>query len=77
VRITVADTGIGIEPDYLDELFEPFSQEDNRLNRDYEGSGLGLAIVRRLVEAMKGTIEVASTKGEGTTFTVTLPRADA
>lgn len=76
VQITVADTGIGIEPDYLDELFEPFSQEDNRLNRDYEGSGLGLAIVRRLVEAMKGTIEVASTKGEGTTFTVTLPRAD-
>jgi signal transduction histidine kinase len=76
VQVTVTDTGIGIEPDYLGELFEPFSQEDNRLNRDYEGSGLGLAIVKRLVEAMKGTIEVASTKGEGTTFTVTLPRAD-
>jgi PAS domain S-box-containing protein len=76
VQITVADTGIGVEPDYLAELFEPFSQEDNRLNRDYEGSGLGLAIVKRLVEAMKGTIGVASAKGAGTTFTVTLPRAD-
>ena len=75
--VVVADTGIGIAPDYFDELFEPFSQEDNRLNRDYEGSGLGLAITKRLVEAMNGTIAVESTKGEGTTFTVTLPRADS
>ena len=76
VRLAVEDTGIGIDEGYLDELFVPFSQEDNRLNRDYEGSGLALAIVKRLVEAMDGTIEVESTKGEGSCFTVTLPRAD-
>ena len=76
VRLTVADTGIGIAEEYLGELFVPFSQEDNRLNRDYAGSGLGLAIVKRLVEAMDGRIEVASTKGEGSRFTLTLPRAD-
>ena len=76
VRITVEDTGIGIEPDYMAELFEPFSQEDNRLNRNYEGSGLGLAIVKRIVEAMNGTIAVTSERGTGTRFDVTLPRAD-
>ncbi|MEP0545686.1 MAG: PAS domain S-box protein [Rhodothermales bacterium] len=76
VRITVEDTGIGIEPDYMADLFEPFSQEDNRLNRNYEGSGLGLAIVKRIVEAMNGTVVVASERGEGTRFDVTLPRAD-
>ena len=77
VRLCVEDTGIGIDPDYRAELFVPFSQEDNRLNRDYEGSGLGLAIAKRLVEAMDGTLEVESTKGDGSTFTVTLPRANA
>ena len=77
VRITVEDTGIGIEPDYMAELFEPFSQEDNRLNRNYDGSGLGLAIVKRLVEAMNGAIAVTSERDEGTRFEVTLPRADA
>ncbi len=76
VHITVEDSGIGIAPDYIEDLFEPFSQEDHRLNRNYEGSGLGLAIVKRLVEAMNGTITVESRKGEGTRFEVTLPRAD-
>ena len=77
VRLTVEDTGIGIGEDYLAELFVPFSQEDNRLNRDYAGSGLGLAIAKRLVEAMEGRIEVESAKGQGTRFTLTLPRADS
>lgn len=76
VRLCVEDTGVGIDPEYRAELFVPFSQEDNRLNRDYEGSGLGLAIVHRLVEAMDGTLDVESVKGEGSTFTITLPRAD-
>jgi len=74
---SVTDTGIGIAEDYLPRLFEPLAQEDNRLNREYAGSGLGLALAQRLVEAMGGTITAASAKGEGSTFTVTLPRADA
>lgn len=77
VVVRVSDTGIGIAPDYLPHVFEPLSQEDNRLNRDYEGSGLGLALAQRLMTAMQGTIEVDSEKGAGTTFTITLPRADA
>ncbi len=76
LTVRVEDTGIGIEEAYLPELFEPFSQEDNRLNRDYEGSGLGLALARRLVEAMEGEIRVESERGVGTTFSVTLPLAD-
>ncbi len=76
VRIRVEDTGIGVAPEYVDEMFEPFSQGDNRLNRDFEGSGLGLALVRRLIEAMNGTITAESTQGEGTTFEIILPRAD-
>jgi PAS domain S-box-containing protein len=77
IRLHVEDTGIGIAEDYLPRIFEPLSQEDNRLNREYEGSGLGLALAQRLVEAMGGTLAVESRKGEGATFTVALPRADA
>lgn len=76
VRIRVEDTGIGVPPEYVSSMFEPFSQGDNRLNRDYEGSGLGLALVRRIIEAMDGTITATSTQGEGTAFDVTLLRAD-
>ncbi len=77
VEIIVADTGIGIDEDYLPELFEPFTQEDNQLNRSFEGSGLGLALTRRLVEAMGGSIDGSSTRGEGSTFRVGLQRADS
>ncbi len=76
VRLRVEDTGVGVAPEYVESMFEPFSQGDNRLNRDYEGSGLGLALVRRLVEAMNGTVTAASVQGEGTAFEITLPRAD-
>lgn len=75
VRCVVEDTGIGIAPEYLDGLFEPFSQEDYRLNRKYGGSGLGLAITKRLLDAMGGTIEVETEKGKGSRFTVTFERA--
>lgn len=77
VTLAVSDTGIGIADDYLPRIFEPFIQEDNRLNRAYEGSGLGLALAQRLVLAMSGTIDVASGKGQGTTVTITLPFADS
>ncbi|HEX8386643.1 MAG TPA: PAS domain-containing sensor histidine kinase, partial [Rubricoccaceae bacterium] len=75
VRVEVSDTGGGMDEVFLESLFEPFSQEDNRVNRDREGTGLGLAIARRLTEGMGGRLAVQSVKGEGSTFTVTLPAA--
>ena len=71
--VTVTDTGIGISDDFRDRLFDAFTQESDGLEREHEGSGLGLAIVSRLVDLLDGTIDVESTKGEGTCFRVTLP----
>jgi PAS domain S-box-containing protein len=74
LRLTVHDTGKGIEPDYLPHVFEPFSQEDASMSRSHEGIGLGLSIVRSLVELHGGRIRVASEGlGRGATFTVELP----
>ena len=73
VYIRVADNGVGIAPEFMPHIFEPFKQETGGMRRSYEGTGLGLAIVQRLVEMMGGTIDVESKKGEGTTFTVILP----
>ena len=69
----VRDTGIGIDADKLGLIFEKFTQIDATPTRRYEGAGLGLAITRELCAMMGATIEVASTIGAGTTFTVTLP----
>ena len=69
---TVKDTGIGIKPKFLAKIFDPFSQEKERHISQTEGSGLGLAIVKKLVEAMHGLIQVQSTPGLGSTFTVQL-----
>jgi signal transduction histidine kinase len=73
VRLSVADTGIGIKPEDMAVLFTPFRQIDSALSRKHEGTGLGLAICRRLTELMGGTIEVHSQWGQGSVFTVTLP----
>ena len=73
-RLEVDDTGIGIDEDFLPDLFNAFEQENGGIDRTHEGSGLGLAITKRLTEALGGTIEVNSEKGEGTRFTVRLPR---
>jgi nitrogen-specific signal transduction histidine kinase len=73
--INVVDTGIGIEPTFLKEAFEPFSQESSGSIRTHEGTDLGLSISKKLVESMGGTISVQSVKNEGTTFTFTLPLA--
>jgi signal transduction histidine kinase len=75
-RVRVADTGRGIPSDRLDAIFEPFVQVDRHLTRDsQQGVGLGLAISRELARKMGGDITVASAVGEGSTFTLTLPRA--
>jgi CheY-like chemotaxis protein len=77
LRISVEDTGKGIEPDYLPHVFEAFSQEDASMSRSHEGIGLGLSIVRSLVELHGGRIRAASDgSGRGATFTVELPVID-
>jgi signal transduction histidine kinase len=75
VAVTVTDTGIGIDEAFRPNVFEDFKQESGGMARTYEGSGLGLAISQRLVQIMDGNIDVESTKGEGSAFTVRVPQA--
>jgi signal transduction histidine kinase len=75
VRVEVADTGIGIAPEELDRVFEPFIQVDAKLTRTREGTGLGLAISRDLARGMNGELTVESRLGVGSTFVLTVPRA--
>jgi signal transduction histidine kinase len=75
VAVTVCDTGIGIAPDVLPHIFEPFRQADHRLSRRHGGAGLGLAIAQRLAALMDGRITVESTLGEGSIFTLSIPVA--
>lgn len=73
IRISIADTGVGIAESDLHRLFEEFERVGNDYARAQQGSGLGLALVRRFVEEMGGRIEVISVLGRGSTFTVQLP----
>jgi signal transduction histidine kinase len=77
IAVSVQDTGIGIAQKNLVYIFEPFHQIDNTPARKYGGTGLGLSISKQLVELMGGRIWATSTLGEGSTFTFTLPLAEA
>ncbi len=78
LELSVADTGIGIDGDKLDKVFEEFSQADDSTTRDYGGTGLGLPISRRFCQMMGGDITVSSELGKGTIFTIEIPsRVDA
>jgi signal transduction histidine kinase len=74
VHVTVRDTGIGIAPGAMKELFQDFHQLEAGDGRRYDGTGVGLALSRRLARALGGDIEVRSTPGQGSTFTLVLPR---
>jgi len=77
VKLQVSDTGIGIPPDKQAYVFERFYQVDGSIRRRYGGSGLGLALVKEIVEAHGGEVTLESELGQGSTFTVALPTADA
>jgi len=70
-RVTIGDNGIGMSPEFLPHIFEPFSQENSNANQN-KGSGLGMTICKHIVELMNGTISVSSEKGKGTQFVFTL-----
>ena len=76
IQIAVIDTGIGISPEGINKLFQPFIQIDSTLNRQYQGTGLGLALVKNLVEIHGGKVDLTSEVGVGSCFTVYLPFAD-
>jgi CheY-like chemotaxis protein len=76
IRISVVDTGIGIDPEFLKHVFDRFRQADHSTTRKYGGLGLGLAIVKHLVEQHGGTVLATSEgEGRGATFTIHLPIA--
>jgi signal transduction histidine kinase len=73
--LSVSDTGIGMKPEDMATLFQPFHQLDTGLSRKHEGTGLGLSICKKLMDMMGGAIEVESQPGQGSTFTVRFPKS--
>ncbi|MCI0765538.1 HAMP domain-containing sensor histidine kinase [Bacillus sp. TL12] len=74
VEISVSDSGIGMEQEEINRIFDRFYKVDTARTRNVEGSGLGLSIVDKIVELHQGTISVESVKGEGTTFRIAIPK---
>ena len=72
-RCTISDTGIGMSEEFLQHIFDPFTQANTDARSVYQGTGLGMAIVKGLVERMHGSIEVSSTLGVGSTFVIPFP----
>ncbi len=79
IHLRVKDTGIGMSPEFREKIFESFAREDSARVRKTQGTGLGMAITKYIVDAMGGTVEVASEQGKGTEFhaTLDLEQADA
>jgi signal transduction histidine kinase len=73
IRLCVTDSGIGMTPDQLNNLFRPFCQADSSISRRFGGTGLGLALSRRFCRLMGGELTVESERGKGSSFIVTLP----
>jgi signal transduction histidine kinase len=74
IAIAVSDTGVGVAPEDQGKIFEAFRQADQSFTRQHSGTGLGLAITNSLIKMMGGKISLDSTLGEGSTFTVEIPR---
>lgn len=72
-RWTITDTGEGMSEEFLQHIFDPFAQEKSDARSIYQGTGLGMTIVKGLIDQMKGSIEVTSKVGEGSTFVITIP----
>ena len=72
-QVVIQDAGIGIETNHIDDIFDPFFQVDASQTRQYEGTGLGLSVVKQVAQLIGATIEVHSTVGVGSAFTVTMP----
>ncbi|MGN1351146.1 MAG: ATP-binding protein [Anaerovoracaceae bacterium] len=73
VQYRISDTGVGMSEEFIEHIFDEFSQEENSARTQYQGTGLGMAITKRYVDLMGGTITVESEKGRGSTFIVALP----
>lgn len=75
ICFVVSDTGIGMSREYLEHIFEPFTQESDGMSArtTYQGTGLGMTITKKLIDSMGGTIEIESEQGKGSVFTVVLP----
>lgn len=73
IQVTISDTGIGMSKEFMQRIYEPFTQEDVPGRSQYQGTGLGMAITKELVECMDGVIELESELGVGSTFVISIP----